>query len=111
MIFFCFFFVLGFQATFNRNNYTFISLPGLVDSKEIFGLRVKMPPAAHLFTTKGESFTVHTGPFNAEDQAGKLVMPMFMIIWFDPTGNRTRAYRFSSRRPIHLTKIDFWFCF
>ena len=27
----------------------------------------------------------------------------FSSLWFDPTGNRTRVYRFSSRRSIHLT--------
>ena len=27
----------------------------------------------------------------------------FFCLWLDPTGNRTRVYRFSSRRSIHLT--------
>ena len=27
----------------------------------------------------------------------------FYSLWFDPTGNRTRVYRFSSRRSIHST--------
>ena len=27
----------------------------------------------------------------------------FYSLWYDPTGNRTRVYRFSSRRSIHST--------
>ena len=27
----------------------------------------------------------------------------FYSLWFDPTGNRTQVYRFSSRRSIHST--------
>ena len=28
----------------------------------------------------------------------------FYSLWYDPTGNRTRVYRFSSRRSIHSTR-------
>ena len=31
------------------------------------------------------------------------MIPIFYCLWFDPTGNRTRVYRFSSRRSIHST--------
>ena len=39
----------------------------------------------------------------ADRQAGKLSVPIFGIFGFDPTGNQTRVYRFSSRRSIYST--------
>ena len=41
-------------------------------------------------------------PFNSWTSSRKAVNTNFYGLWFDPTGNRTRVYRFSSRRSIHL---------
>ena len=41
-------------------------------------------------------------PFNCWMSSRKVVNTNFYSLWFDPTGNRTRVYRFSSRRSIHL---------
>ena len=70
------------------------SLLGEKTAKGTFGFRVKLPPAYH---TRSKLHTVH---FNAERQAIKL-NTNFYSFWFDPTGNRTRVYRFSNRRSIH----------
>ena len=34
-----------------------------------------------------------------------------MVFWFDPIGNRTQIYLFSSRRFMYLTKIHLGFIF
>ena len=46
---------------------------------------------------------LHIVPLIAERQARKAVNTNFYSLWFDPTGNRTRVYRVSSRRSIHST--------
>ena len=46
---------------------------------------------------------LHTVPLIAERQAGKLGIPIFYSLWFDPIGNRIQVYRFSSKRSIHST--------
>ena len=43
---------------------------------------------------------LHTVPYNAERQAGKLWIPIFSV-WFGPDGNQARVARLSSRRSIH----------
>ena len=63
------------------------------------GLRVKLPPADQS-TTHGGGFTL--SHFNAQRQ---VVNINFFGRWFDPTRNRIRAYRFSSRRSFHLPRI------
>ena len=42
-------------------------------------------------------------PFNCWTSSREAVNTNFSSLWFDPTGNRTRVYRFSSRRSIHST--------
>ena len=64
-------------------------------------------PLAHLCTTRGGGFTLTL--FTAERQAGEAVNTNFYRLWFDPTWNRIRFYRFRSRRCIHLTTgMHFW---
>ena len=46
-------------------------------------------------------------PFNCWTSSREAVNTNFYSIWFDPTGNRTRVYRFSSRPSIHLTTNRF----
>ena len=42
-------------------------------------------------------------PFNCWTSSREAVNTNFYSLWFDPTGNRTRVCRFSSRRSIHST--------
>ena len=56
-------------------------------------------PGCHLSTARGISFIL--SPF-IDGQAGKLRIPIFSRR-FDPTGNGTRVYRFSSTRSIQWT--------
>ena len=42
-------------------------------------------------------------PFNCWTSSREAVNTNFYSLWFDSTGNRTRVYRFSSRRSIHST--------
>ena len=42
-------------------------------------------------------------PFDCWTSSRKAVNTNFYSLWFDPTRNRTRVYRFSSRRSIHST--------
>ena len=42
-------------------------------------------------------------PFNCRTSSREAVNTNFYGLWFDSTGNRTRVYRFSSRRSIHST--------
>ena len=72
---------------------------GQETAKGPFGLRVE-PPPAHLFTTHGVGFTLF---FNCWTSSSEAVNINFYRLWFDPTGNRTRVYRFSSRRSTHST--------
>ena len=57
--------------------------------------------SCHLHTTHGGGFTLALLMLNV--QAGELNNR-----WFDPTGNRTRVYHFSSRRSFHSTTDQFW---
>ena len=63
-----------------------------------FGFRVKLSPA-HLSITLGGGFTRSLLMLNVKQKA---VNTNFYSPWFDPTGNRTHVYRFSSRRFIRL---------
>ena len=62
--------------------------------------RGRVVPAPPIYHTR---WRLHTDPFNAKRQTGKLWTPSFIVFWFDPTGNRTPVFRFSSRRSIHST--------
>ena len=48
-------------------------------------------------------------PFNCWTSSREAVNTNFYSLWFDSTGNRTRVYRFSSRRSIHSTTDRFIF--
>ena len=76
------------------------SCVGQKTAKRFFGLRVKLPPA-HLSTTLGGGFTLSFYLLNVKQ--GSCEYQSLWSLWFDLTGNRTRVYRFSSRRSIHST--------
>ena len=59
------------------------------------------PPVYHT------RWRLHTVPFDAEHQAGKLVNTNFYSFWLVATGNRNRVYRFSSRRLFEMTGQNF----
>ena len=42
-------------------------------------------------------------PFNCWTSSREAVNTNFYSLWYDPTGNRTQVYRFSSRRSTHST--------
>ena len=46
-------------------------------------------------------------PFNCWTSSKEAVNTNFYSLWFDPAGNRTRVYRFSSKRSIHSTTDRF----
>ena len=62
-----------------------------------FGLQVKLPPVYHT------RWRIHTDPLNCWTSSREAVNTNFYSLWFGPTGNRTRVYRFSSRRSINST--------
>ena len=76
---------------------------GQETTKGPFGLRVKLPPA-HLSTTHGGGFTLSLLMLNVKQESCEY---QFLKSLVDPTGNRTRVYRFSSRRSIHSTTDRF----
>ena len=60
--------------------------------------------SCHLPTCQPHSVQASHCSFSiAERQAGKLWLASFFSLWSYPTGNRTRGYRFSSRRSVRLT--------
>ena len=65
-------------------------------------LKEILPPLEQRFSRE----TASTVLFIAERQAEIPQTSIFCSPWFDPTGNRTRLYRFSSRHSIHsVTKM------
>ena len=40
-------------------------------------------------------------PFNAERLAERQRVPSFLVFWYDPAKDRTRAYRLRGERPNH----------
>ena len=46
--------------------------------------------------------------FNCWTWSREAVNTKFSSFWFNPTGNRTRVYRFSGRRYFHLNSDRFW---
>ena len=65
-------------------------------------------PSAHLSITHGGGFIMSL--YIAERQAGKLWIPILYSLRFDPTGNHTKVYCFSSRHSIHLTTDRLTYC-
>ena len=74
---------------------------GQETAKGPFGLWVKLP-LAHLSTTLDGGFTLSFLLLNVKQGSSKY---QFYSLWFQPTGNWTRVYYFSSRRSIHSTTV------
>ena len=72
---------------------------GQETAKGPFGHRVKLLPA-HLSTTHFGGFSQSLSLLNVKQESWDT---NFWSPWFDPTGNRTKVSRFSSRRSIHST--------
>ena len=64
--------------------YLFTKLPWLGESEGIFDRRDKLPPA-HLLIMQGGGFILSL--LIAERQARLLSIPVFIVFWFNPTGN------------------------
>ena len=86
----------------------FTKLPWPGDSKETF---LVFQSSCHLPTCLPHTVEASQCPFNCWMSSRKAVNTNFYNFWFDQTGNRTRVYRFSSRRFIHSTTdrlLDRW---
>ena len=59
--------------------------------------------SCHLPTCLPHTIEASHCPFNCWTSSREAVNTNFYSLWFDSTGNRTRVYRFSSRRSIHST--------
>ena len=59
--------------------------------------------SCHLPTCLPHTAEASHCPFNCWTSSRKAMNTNFYSLWLDPTGNRTRVYRFSSRRSIHST--------
>ena len=68
-------------------------------AKGPFSLRV----SCHLPICIPHTEEASHSPFDCWTSSRKAVNTKFYCLWFDPPWNRTRVYRFSSRRPIHST--------
>ena len=88
----------------NCNYILFTKLPWPEDSEGTSRSSSQAATCPPVYHTRRR---LHNVPLIAEGQAGKLVNTNFYCLWFDPTGNRTRVYRFSSRRSIHSTSDRF----
>ena len=64
--------------------------------------------SCHLPTCLPHTAEASYCPFNCWTSSRKAVNINFYSLCYDPTGNRTRVYRFSSRRSIHSTTKAFW---
>ena len=72
---------------------------GLKTTKELFGFGVNLP-TTHISTTHVEGFTLPFLLLNVKQESCDY---QFNSLWYYPTENRTRVYRFSSRSSIHST--------
>ena len=80
----------------------FTKLPWPRDSQGIFSIfESRCQPPAHPSTTHDGGFTLSL--LIAERQAGIAMNTSFYSVWFDPTGNQYRVYRFRSIRFIYST--------
>ena len=84
----------------NCNYILLTKLPWPGDSEGTFWSSSQAATCPPVYHTRRR---LHTVPLIAERQTGKFVNTNFYRLWFDPTGNRTRVYHFSSRRFIHST--------
>ena len=88
----------GRARKFEKCNYIFFTkLPWPGDSEGTFRSSSQAATCPSVYHTR---WRLHTVPLIAERQAGSCEYQFFSL-WFDSTGNRTRVYRFSSRRSIH----------
>ena len=90
--------ISSYRSNCNYNLFTKLPRPGY--SEGTFRSSSQAATCPPVYHTRRR---LHTVPLIAERQAGKLVNTKFYSLWFDPTENRTRVYRFSSRRSIHST--------
>ena len=65
--------------------------------------RIFWSSSYHLPTCLPHTVKNSGGPFQCWASDKKTIYNSFYSVWFDPSGNRTRAYRFSSRCSIHST--------
>ena len=80
----------------------FTKLPWPRDSQGIFLIfESRCQPPAHPSTSHNGGFTLSL--LIAERQAGIAMITSFYSVWFDPTGNQNRVYRFRSKRSIYST--------
>ena len=77
------------------NYILFTKLPWPGDSEGTLMFSSQAATCPHVYH---RLWRLHTVPLTAEH-----LNTNFYSLWFDPTGNRTRVYRFCSRRFIHLT--------
>ena len=84
---------------------TFYS-PSFLGQKTTKGLSV-FESSCHLPTCPPHTVEASHCPFNNWTSSREAVNTNFYSLWYDPTENRTRVYRFSSRRSIHSTTDRF----
>ena len=98
--------VIWWYCKCDNCNQIFIDQISLIGESEgtFCSFRVKLPSLAHLFTTHGTNcfFMLNVKSGISECQF------LTVLVWLDPTGNRTKSYRFSSRRSFHSTTGQKW---
>ena len=86
------------------NYILFNKLPWPRDIKGTFRSSIQAATCPPVYHTRRR---LHTVPFNCWTSSKKAVNTNFSSLWFDPIGDRTRVYCFSSRRSIHSTTDGF----
>ena len=81
--------------------FLFTKLPWPGDSRGTFQSSNQAGACPSVYHTRWRLYTV---PFKRWMSSREAVNTNFDSLWFDPTGNRTRVYCFSSRRSIHSTR-------
>ena len=84
----------------NRNYILFIKLPRPGESEDIFPV---FKLSCHLPTCLPRTVEVIDYPFDRCTSSSVAVKTNFESFRFDPSGNRARVYRFSSKHCIHST--------
>ena len=80
--------------------FLFTKLPWPGDSEMTFRSSSQAATYPSVYHTR---WRLHAVPLNCWTSSREAVNTNFYSLWFDSTGNRTRVYRFSSRRSIHST--------
>ena len=98
---------LWFDPTGNRTRvYRFssrLSIHSTTDRLSSKTFRSSSQLSCHLPTCLPHTAEASHCSFNCWTSSREAVKTNLYCLWFDPTGNRTRVYRFSSRRSIHST--------